>query len=75
MIISFATVKITRSICDIFMKIPFDGSMMNCTQKNSGIGFALCLCKTNAKLAIKTERESNTVTKFREALSFYGVYE
>ena len=53
MIISFATVKITRSICDIFMKIPFDGSMINCTQKNSGIAFALCLCNTKAKLAIK----------------------
>ena len=60
MIISFATVKITRSICDIFMKIPFDGSMMNCTQKNSGIGFARsyrCLQRRNtkAKPAIKQE--------------------
>ena len=34
------------------------------------MGKDLCICKTNAKLAINTERESNTVTKFREALSF-----
>ena len=34
------------------------------------MGAARCICKTNAKLAINTERESNTVTKFREALSF-----
>ena len=33
------------------------------------MGIALCICKTNAKLAIKTE-ESNAVTKSREALSF-----
>ena len=42
MIISFATVKITRSICDIFMKTQFVGATTNYTQKNRGMGFALC---------------------------------
>ena len=53
MIISSATVRITRSICDIFMKTLYGGITTNYTPKNRGMGFALCLCITKAKLAIK----------------------
>ena len=34
MIILFATVRITRSICGIYTKTLYDGCMMNCTQKH-----------------------------------------
>ena len=34
--------------------------MMNYTQKNRGMGFALCLCNTKAKLAIKCKDKTNT---------------
>ena len=40
---------------------------------NKGMGIARGICSTNAKLARvhdKNRRESNTETKFREALSF-----
>ena len=56
MIISSATVRITRSICDIFMKTPYDGFMTNYTQKNRGMSFVLCLSNTKAKLAKKQYR-------------------
>ena len=42
-----------KNIYDTFTKIQFVGATMNYTQKNRGMGFALCLCKTKAKLAIK----------------------
>ena len=46
------------SICDIFMKTPYDGFMTNYTQKNRGMGLArsprlLQRCDTKVKLAIK----------------------
>ena len=46
------------SICDIFMKTLYGGITTNFTQKNRGMGFALCRrllqrCNTKAKLAIK----------------------
>ena len=53
MIISFATVRTMMSICDIFMKTLYGGITTNYTPKNRGMGFALCLCNTKAKLAIK----------------------
>ena len=53
MITSFATVRTMMSICDIFMKTLCGGIMTNYTPKNRGMGFALCLCNTKAKLAIK----------------------
>ena len=53
MITSFATVRTMMSICDIFMKTLYGGITTNYTPKNRGMGFALCLCKTKAKLAIK----------------------
>ena len=53
MITSFATVRTMMSICDIFMKTLYAGITTNYTQKNRGMGFALCLCNTKAKLAIK----------------------
>ena len=53
MITSFATVRTMMSICDIFMKTLYGGITTNYTPKNRGMGFALCLCNTNAKLAIK----------------------
>ena len=34
------------------------------------MGIARSVCKTNAKLAIKNRRESQTETEFRETLSF-----
>ncbi len=52
MIISFVTARITRIIYDIFMKIQCVGTTTNYTLKNRGMGFALCLCNTKAKLAI-----------------------
>ena len=51
------------SICDIFMKTLCVGATMNYTQKNRGMGFALCLCNTKAKLAIK----QNDKLEFNEA--------
>jgi hypothetical protein len=53
MTILSATVRTMMSICDIFMKTPYGGITTNFTQKNRGMGFALCLCNTKAKLAIK----------------------
>ena len=53
MITSFATVRTMMSICDIFMKTLYGGTTTNYTQKNRGMGFALSLCNTKAKLAIK----------------------
>ena len=40
MIISSATVRIMRSICNIFMKTLSVGTMTNCTQKNKGYGLS-----------------------------------
>ena len=53
MTILSATVKIMKNIYDTFTKTQFVGATMNYTQKNRGMDFALCLCKTKAKLAIK----------------------
>ena len=53
MIILSATVRIMRSICDIFTKTLCGGIMTNYTPKNRGMGFARSICNTNAKLAIK----------------------
>ena len=52
MIILSATVRIMKNICDIFMKTLCGGIMTNYMPKNRGVGFALCLCYTKAKLAI-----------------------
>ena len=51
MTILSATVKIMKNIYDIFTKTQFAGATMNYTQKNRGMGFARCICNTNAKLA------------------------
>ena len=58
MITSFATVRTMMSICDIFMKTLYGGLTTNYTQKNRGIGLALCLCNIKAKLAIKQNDKS-----------------
>ena len=42
------------------MKTRFVGITTNYTQKNRGMGFALCLCNTNAKLAINEEENNGT---------------
>jgi len=55
MIILSATARIMRSICDIFMKTLCGGIMTNYMPKNRGMGFALCLGNTKAKLIIKGE--------------------
>ena len=59
MITSFATVKTMMSICDIFMKTLCGGITTNYMQKNRGMGFALCLCNTKAKLAINRTINKN----------------
>ena len=51
------------SIYDTFTKTQFVGATTNYTPKNRGMGFALCLCKTKAKLAIK----QNDKLEFNEA--------
>ena len=51
MIISSVTVKIMKNIYGTFTKTQFVGTMTNYTQKNRGMGFALCLCNTKAKPA------------------------
>ena len=45
--------RIMKNICDTFTKTQFVGATTNYMRKNRGMGFALCLCKTKAKLAIK----------------------
>jgi len=47
------TERITKNIYGISMKIHSGGGTTNYTQKNRGRGFALFLCNTKAKLAIK----------------------
>ena len=59
MITSFATVRTMMSICDIFMKTQFVGATTNYMRKNRGMGFALCLCNTKAKLAINRTINKN----------------
>ena len=61
MITSFATVRTMMSICDIFMRTLCVGTTTNYTPKNRGMGFALCLCNTKAKLAIKQNDKPVTV--------------
>ncbi len=59
------TVKITMSICGIFAKIPSDGTTMNYTPKNKGMGYVRRVCNTEAKLAIKQiYRINKTPTDF-----------
>ena len=68
MIISFVTVRTMMSICDIFMKTLCGGIMTNYTQKNRGMGFALCLCNTKAKLAINITVNKNLTE------GYYAIY-
>ena len=54
MIISSATVKIMKNIYGTFTKTLYVGATTNYTQRNKGYGLCpMCLCNTNAKLAIK----------------------
>ena len=59
MIISSATVRIMKNICDIFMKTLCGGIMTNYIPENRGMGSVLCLCNTKAKLAIKFKDKIN----------------
>ena len=51
--ILFVTEMIMKHAESISMKTHSVGTTTNYTQKNRGMGFALCLCNTKAKLAIK----------------------
>ncbi len=67
------TVRIMKSICSISEKILSVGATMSYTQNNRGIGFATCVCVTNAKLAIKEvcKEKINSILKRNAPTDFY----